>query len=102
MALEINFGLAESILFSCMKLFKTSLPIKQYGSSFLRQQIEYQGDLSFWSFCMYPCLNCYRLCERIYHIYHTALLYDFLQQPCFILDMEIELPCIKIRKCYVR
>ena len=51
-------------------------------------------------FCTYMCLNCYRLCEPIYHIYHTALLYDFLQQPCCILNMETELPCIRISKCY--
>ena len=41
-------------------------------------------------FCMYTCLNCYRLFEPIYHIYPTALLYDSLQQPCCILNMETE------------
>ena len=43
-------------------------------------------------FCTYMCLNCYKLCEPIYLIYHTPWLYDFLQQPCCILNMEIELP----------
>ena len=29
---EINFAFAESILLPCMNLFKTTLPIEQYGS----------------------------------------------------------------------
>ena len=47
-------------------------------------------------FCTYMSLNCYRLYEPIYHVYHTAFLYDFLQQPCCILNMEIELQSVSV------
>ena len=52
-------------------------------------------------FCQYMCLDCYGLCEPIYHIYQTALLYGFLQQPCCILNTEMELPDILVNKCCV-
>ena len=79
MTLEMNIGLGESIQFPCMKLFKTSLPIEQCGSSFCRQQMQYLEDLSFWSFLYVSVFKLLQLCEPPYHIYHTALLYDFLQ-----------------------
>ena len=57
MTIEIDFGLRESILLPCMKLFETLLPIEHYGSSFWIQQIQYQGYLSFGSFLQVCVFN---------------------------------------------
>ena len=77
MTLEINFGLGESILFPCMKLFKTNCQLSNMVGPFEENKYNIKEIYLFGDFCRYKCLNCYRVCEPIYHIYRTALLYDF-------------------------
>ena len=81
-------------------LFKISPSVEQYGSSFWIQQIQYQGDLSFWSFLYVYVFNLLQAIRtHLSHISHCTTLWFFA---IALLHFKHGnwLPCIRISKCY--